>query len=330
MAYQTGTAANERDLLDKLNRFLTSDATLAANGQTWTVLYDQIFAANAAQRERRKIMWKSTGTGVEQDIYVGCESVNNIAADTYNLNFFGGTFFNSNLINGEDMTAGIINRSPGVVLFADNRPVEYHFVADGRCCKIVTRISNVCSTAYLGFILPTVPPTEYPYPLCIAGSAPIINDSKTPITVRYSDVTYLHSSVVNPCYGNCWLLTPDQAWRDFYGESYRNFTPDSVHQVLIPMANYRLYASYLQPYVLSTLGASSGGHYPLVPVEFLSLPTSSQGVNRWGALDGLYWVPGLQRAAGDKIDITPNARGIVFNGGFRVATRDFFVLEIGG
>lgn len=329
MAYETGTAQNERDLLDKLNAFLTSSPALTANGQNWTVLYDRTFPATASQRERRKIMWKSTGTGVEQDIYIGCESVNNIARDTYNLNFWGGTFFNANLVDGENMIAGIVNRSPGVALFADSRPIEYHIVADGRCCKIVTRISNICSTAYLGFILPTVPPTEYPYPLCIAGTAPLVNDNNTAVMVRYSDTTYLHSAVVDPCYGNCWLLTPDQAWRDFYGYDYRRITPDSANQVLTPMANYRLMPAHLQPYVLSTLGASAGEQYPLVPVEFLSLKTSSQGANRWGAMDGLYWVPGLQRAAGDKIDITPNSKGIVFNNGFRVSTRDFFVLETG-
>ena len=38
MAYKTGTAQNERDLLDILNKFLTTDPTLVANGQAWTVL----------------------------------------------------------------------------------------------------------------------------------------------------------------------------------------------------------------------------------------------------------------------------------------------------
>ena len=137
---------------------------------------------------------------------------------------------------------------------------------------------------------------------------------------------FLH---ILPVLLNCWLLTPDQAWRDFCGVYYRRITPDSAHQVLIPMANYRLMLSHLQPYVLSTLGVSAGDQYPLVPVEFLSLKVSSQGANRWGALDGLYWVPGLQRAAGDKINIAPSSTGIVFNNGFRVSTCDFFVLDIG-
>ena len=64
MAYKTGTAQNERDLLDILNKFLTTDPMLVANGQAWTVLFDRKITATATEVERRQIMWKSTGTGV--------------------------------------------------------------------------------------------------------------------------------------------------------------------------------------------------------------------------------------------------------------------------
>ncbi|OOF65124.1 hypothetical protein [Rodentibacter sp. Ppn85] len=327
MAYKTGTAQNERDLLDILNKFLTTDPTLVANGQNWTVLFDRTIPATTTQKEIRQIAWKSTGTGIEQDIYICASTDNLVVDDTYNLNFWGGTFYNKELVKNNNISTGMLNCSPGVALFADNRPIEYHIVASGRCCKIVTRISQVCSSAYLGFILPTVPPTEYPYPLCIAGSAPLISDIKSAVRIRYSQADQFNSSIVNPLYGNCWLITPDQSWRDFYGENNKNLTGDSGGQYLFPMGNYNIYNRYKQPQILSALGASPGGSFPLIPVEFFSNGKSSQGGNRWGAMEGIYWIPGIQRAAGDKVTFDTTRTGIVFNGGFRVNTKDYFVME---
>lgn len=329
MAYKTGTAQNERDLLDTLNKYLTTDPTLVASGQNWTVLLDRTLPGSATQKEIRQIAWKSTGTGIEQDIYICASTANLISADTYNINFWGGTFFNPRLVTATEIHKGLINPSPGVAIFADNRPVEYHIVADGRCCKIVTRISQVCSSAYLGFILPTVPPTEYPYPLCIAGSAPLVDSSNHAVFIRYSRADEFNSSIVNPFYGNCWLFTPDQSWRDFYGQTYENISPDSSNQKLYPLSNISFYSRYEQPQVMRTMGASPGGSFPLLPIDFISTSNSSQGRNRWGTLDGVYWIPGLQRAAGDKVTIADGRNGIVFNGGFRVTTVDYFVIETG-
>lgn len=331
MAYKTGTAQNERDLLDILNKFLTTDPTLVANGQAWTVLLDKTVAKTATEVEKRKIVWKSTGTGVEQDIYVMCETVNSISQDIYNLKFFGGTFFNSALVTGDNVQAGIINISPGVVLFADARPIDYYMVADGRCFKVVTRISNVCSSAYCGFILPTVPPTEYPYPLCIAGTAPTktpISSSNSPILLRYSNTESYNSSIVDPLSGNCWLFTPDQSWRDFGGSNYSRYSNDSQFQALYPMAISQKHSSRAWN-VLKAVTASPGGHYPLYPVEFMGLADGSQGINRWGSYDGVYWVPGVQRAVGDEVTLPNGNKGVVCNGAFRTTTTDYFVLELG-
>lgn len=327
MAYETGVAQNERDLLDKLNKFLTTNATLVANGQAWTNIFDRTLPETATQKAQRQVAWKATGTGVEQDIYLTAASVNLIASDTYNLNFYGGTYFNAQQVTESDVSKGLVNPSNGVALFGDSRQFEYHFIANGRCCKVVTRIEQICSTAYLGFILPTVPPIEYPYPLCVAGSAPTVDDNKKAVMVRYSDTTKKHSSIVDAKYGNCWLFTPDQAWRDFNGSAYTLITSDSRYQRLYPLNIMEEYSSYAQPFVLKTLGSSPGGANPLIPVEFVSMASSSQGVNRWGCFDGVYWVPGLQRATGDKVKINDDRTGLVFNSGFRTTTTDYFVIE---
>ncbi|MDE1056722.1 hypothetical protein OS108_23635, partial [Escherichia coli] len=91
------------------------DETLKRDGQTWTVLLDRKLNETATQKEIRQIAWKSTGTGVEQDIYLVASTDNLISADTYNLNFWGGTFFNEKAVTPTEIDKGLINASPGVV-----------------------------------------------------------------------------------------------------------------------------------------------------------------------------------------------------------------------
>lgn len=329
MAYQTGVAQNERDLLDKLNRFLTTDPTLVGNGQAWTVLLDRTLAASSTQKERRQIAWQSSATGIEQSIYISCETVNHITHDIYNLQFFAGSFFTPEQASAASLYPAMTTPSPKVVLFADARPLVYHFIADGRCCKIITRIANVCSVVYLGFILPTVPPTEYPYPLCVAGSAPAEKQyNRDQIMLRYSNTDVYHSSIADPRAGNCWLFTPDQSWRDFYGRSYENYSTDSAYQYLYPSGIGRFWGGR-KDFILQASTASAGGHYPLLPIEFISTASSSQGINRWGCYDGVYWIPGVQRAVDDEVILPNGNKGLVCNAGFRITTTDYFVVELG-
>ena len=54
------------------------------------------------------------------------------------------------------------------------------------------------------------------------------------------------------------------------------------------------------------------------------------GQTRWGALQGVYWVPGIQLLPGDKIKIADTGhRGIAFNNGLRRTTTDYFVFDTG-
>ena len=321
MAYQTGKANNERDFLAKLNQFLTNDAALKAAGQAWQKLYERTLPATPTMMPTTQIVWKSSGTGVSQDMYVCAETASSIAEDIYNVNFYGGTFFNPALVNSTSITSAMVDCSPGVALCCDARAFEYHLIADGRHCKMATFISDTCATAYMGFILPTVTPVEYPYPLLIAGTAAA--DKLT----RYSNNSNQVSSIIDPRDNNCWLLGVDQAWHIFSGCDY---APGRgvAHQIVYPKAIDG--SSYVAVNTLTYLGASPGGHYPLFPAELLSINSSPMGQTRWGALQGVYWVPGIQLLPGDKIKIADTGhRGIAFNNGLRRTTSDYFVFDTG-
>ncbi|MFY1006075.1 hypothetical protein ACOB9N_03980 [Pasteurella multocida] len=326
MAYEKGVASTERDLLDKLNTFLTTHQDLVGKGQAWTKLFDRTLSETNLTVARRQIAWKATGTGVGQDIYVGAETVNSIAEDVYNITFFGGTFFNADLIKNEDIKTGFINISPAVALFCDARNFEYHFVANGRHFKIATHISKVTSTAYCGFILPTVPPTEYPYPICIAGSGPDAQRSYSGDFEkwnRYSNNDKYNSSIAMAKHENCWLMTPDQTWYDFYADiSGGSYSREQAYRRLYPLKSVN---DYKVKYVFARFTGLDCS--PLIPIEFISTENSSQGVNRWGAYDGVYWIPGIQRATGDVVTLKNGGKGIVLNDGYRTSTTSYFVFE---
>ncbi|WP_249852899.1 phage protein Gp37 [Aggregatibacter actinomycetemcomitans] len=74
---------------------------------------------------------------------------------------------------------------------------------------------------------------------------------------------------------------------------------------------------------------SAGLHrYPLTQVELYSTAESSQGMNRWGAMDGIYWLPGIGTLALDTIKTKDGRKLIVFNDAYRVTTTSYFAMEI--
>ncbi len=318
MAYETGIAKTERDFLKKLDTFLTTNESLVKNGQNWTKIFERIIPATTHKVDRYQVVWKATGTGIGQDIYVGAETQNLIADDVYNITFFGGTFFNLELVNQiniEDFKNAMVNVSPSVCVYGNARDFEYHFFANGRHFKVVSRIGKTTSTAYCGFILPTVPPTEYPYPLCIAGTGPT-HDSDNHLN-RYSREDRLNSSIVYARNKSCYLLLPTQVWSGFYGMGGEYNDP-----ALYPIRSIE--DDSTQRWIMQRMVGL--GSTPLIPVEFISRGQKA-GKNRWGCLDGVYWIPGIQRAAGDVVNINDETSGLVFNDGFRTSTTSYFVFE---
>lgn len=317
MAHETGTASSETDLLQKLDTFLTGNAQLTATGEQWQRIYDHTTQAGDSVEESRAVVWQAPGASGGDKIYIGAYTHGVTASNTYNLCFCGGSMFSAAGVVYDDMHSGFINISKDVVLFADRRSFRYWFFASGRRVIVVTGVNTIYSSAYCGFMLPVVNPSEYPYPLVIAGSA-----SNTGL--RYSDTTDAHSSIVDPRQKNFWLLYPDQGWRDIYGRNYSYSTTGADKRYLTPNGAMRYKSGILQ--TLTALQASPGSHYPLFPVEIRSLEES--GVNFLGALDGVFWLPGVGRASEDTISSADGHQYVVFQNGFRITPCDYFAVEV--
>ncbi|OQM40575.1 hypothetical protein [Citrobacter braakii] len=317
MAHETGTASSETDLLQKLDTFLTGNAQLTVTGEQWQRIYDHTTQAGDSVETSRAVVWQAPGASGGDKIYIGAYTHGVTASNTYNLCFCGGSMFSAAGVVYDDMHSGFINISKDVVLFADRRSFRYWFFASGRRVIVVTGVNTIYSSAYCGFMLPVVNPSEYPYPLVIAGSA-----SNTGL--RYSDTTDAHSSIVDPRQKNFWLLYPDQGWRDIYGRNYSYSTTGADKRYLTPNGATRYKSGILQ--TLTALQASPGSHCPLFPVEVRSLEES--GVNFLGALDGVFWLPGVGRASEDTISSADGHQYVVFQNGFRITPCDYFAVEV--
>jgi len=317
MAFETGIADNERDLLARLNTFLTTNPSLVASGQNWRQIHSATVAGSATTVEQNFICWTAPGAGGADEIYVAALTANSITSDIYNITFAGGTYYEAGAASGDDWLAGLRNKSPTVTLFADNRQIKYWLIADGRRFILTVAIGNIYSTAYAGFVLPAVPPDEYPYPLAIGGSA-------DGTLRRYSTTTDQHSSIVDPRAMNLWLMYPSQSWQDFYGYAAdKGATAGASGRYVTPCGNNR-FNSYTWP-MLSGMNASPGGAYPLYPTELRAV--ESTAANLWGVLDGVWWLPGMARAAEDTVTIE-DRHFIIFPGGHRTGPTDYFAVEL--
>lgn len=317
MAHETGTASSETDLLQKLDTFLTTSTELRATNEQWQRLYDHTTPASSAGDASRSVVWQAPGASGDDKIYIGAYTLSMTAGNIYNLCFCGGSMFSAAGVVYDDMHSGFINISKDVVLFADRRSFRYWFFASGRRVIVVTGVNTVYSSAYCGFMLPVVTPPEYPCPLVIAGSA-------SATTLRYSDTSDENSSIVDPRSKNFWLMYPDQGWRDIYGRRTSYGIGDYDKRYLTPNGAMRYMNNVLQ--TLTSLQASPGGIYPLFPVEIRSLEES--GINFLGALDGVFWLPGMGRASEDTISSSDSHQYIVFQGGFRITPVDYFAVEV--
>lgn len=304
MAYETGTATSETDLLQKLDTFLTTNAALKQTAENWVRVAVENLPATDKTLARTIMVWRAPGASGDDRITLSAATLQQTTTQTFNVYFAGGTHFNPAIPRTADMPFnGLVNNSEPVGIFADHRPFRYWFFASGRRAIMVTNVNSVYSSAYLGFILPVNSPVEYPYPLVVAGS---INKTVT----RYSEGSGV--SIAHPTDSTFWLLYPEQMWRDF------RYKYPSQGRYIFPDNGADTYIKRMLP--------SWGGDIPLFPVEMRVV----NGEERlfFGALDGVYRLPGSGRASEDVVTLSDGRRFIVFQNAANITTADYFAVEM--
>ena len=146
-----------------------------------------------------EVIFKATGTAGADEIFTGIRTEYDVTNDWYNLFLNGYSGFDPtnqdffrlpgalpSLANG-DSSVSVIPMVP-----CWNQNMTYWFAASGRSFRLGLKVSTSFEGAYLGFLLPYATPTQYPYPLVVAGSL-VPTDANRTTAWRYSYTNYFHS-----------------------------------------------------------------------------------------------------------------------------------------
>ena len=159
MAWETGTATDHDDLLDKLITFLTTDSGLVAANQEWMVLKDE------EPVDERYVYLRGPGLADNDQIHANIRRFYNPGTNAYNWEFRGATSY-----DGGIAYASQPGTSDMSYLCLANLSMTYWFFANGRRFIVIAKIGTVYTSAYAGLIMPYALPSEYLYPLFIGAT----------------------------------------------------------------------------------------------------------------------------------------------------------------
>ena len=291
MAIETGTATNYLDFWNKLISFLTTNTTLVAAGQQWSTVWT---APTGAPNLTDRVL-KGPGLAGEDAVYIGLRLVSDVAADRFAIHMTGMT----GVLSGATQYDAHTNcPATSVRMFLGNTPMTYWFVANGRRFIAVAKVSTVYEAMYGGLILPYSPPSSYPYPLFIGGTA-----GETSASVDWRSVTADHSmfhlprmsaSIPTPA----WLLDPTGSWQACGDEGSSNqsikIAPDTYFAQAATLGASFGNSYYGYKEMKDRIGPAYGGQYTLTPFTLIQ---GSPTIQTYGVLHGAYHVPGRGNSA---------------------------------
>jgi len=249
--------------------FSSHAGTLVAAGQAWELIKQTVPVANEVH-----VFLRGLGNAGTDQIYVGLRSYFNSGADYYNLELFGASGYLETQ-SRVSLMPGVSSGSVNVCM--SNGIMPYWFIANGRRFMLVVKVSTVYQSAYMGFLLPTGTPSEYPYPLVVGGSHSVVNR-------RWSDN---QSAAVNGSYHRAFfnphnaMKVRDKAgtWMNFANYDYSSSeNPGGVVNCSTPFRDLRLHTTL------------DGAGYVIFPV---TLHTSSPTIGVIGDLEGVFMVSGI-------------------------------------
>lgn len=190
MAFETGTATDYRDLLQKLKAFLTGTNS-PTSGLNYTLLEERSqftspqtdIAANSAdaleetpsehnQSHDQMIFRGTGGTSPETNFYFAIHTNGFSTSGYYNWMIRGLTGYTQASPITTYVT--LVNQpglSPAAFVPLQNTTMTYWFQATNRRVIGVVKTGTAYHSFYIGFINPYGTEAQYPYPLAICGSA---------------------------------------------------------------------------------------------------------------------------------------------------------------
>lgn len=298
MAWTSGTATNAADLFNKLITFLTSDATLVAGGEAWTLLRRDTFTLDA-KRDLAEL--RGPGSSAGDAIYVQLALFADAAAPAYSIRVLGSQSWQSivsiNTPEGQPGSllsgAGSLGIVPRMPVF--NSAISYWFVANGRRFIAVAKSSAYWGALYAGFILPYGTPAQYPYPLFI-GANTSRGDNYQSSDLDIANSAFWRNDGEYASYSAA-LLQPSGGWvgTNRFDTTYTGRT--------WPWAmSLETRKNSVGRYDVAYLTQLPNGASPLLPAILYDCATT-RPFSIWGELQGVFAVPGFGVAAGDTVTV---------------------------
>ena len=297
MAYETGTATSHLDLIRKLRTFLTTNATLVSLGQEWD-----------------ELGWNDTGTYCElflkgpgnaglDEIFVNINTYTDAGSSMYRWTLRGATGYNS---------AQAIADQPGsnpqarfLALWGSSIP--YWFIANGRCFKVIAKVSTTYHCMYGGFILPIATPSEYPYPLAIGGSVSTSSQIYSTATAAASNFYDPGINTLSDA-GTLGLRNTSGVWLSGFNRAVSGASGTTVGTTVMvntsPYAETQASTEYTPNGTAQSkkMRPSLDGTFALSPIVIYQSTTGDRNV--FGEFDGVYHVSGFGNTAENIITIS--------------------------
>lgn len=282
MATTSGTASNFTDLLTRFNTFVTT----GLGAQNWTKLKD-----GAEGIYDRALYYQAPGLAGANQIFMNVASFKDVGEDYYNFGLRAATGF-----NGGATWDNQPNQSPASYLLLWNTSIPYWFIANGRCAKILAKVSGVWQCGYIGFITPAFSPSEWALPLFVGGMHSEFNK-------RFSNTEPLHRAYWNPASDQPPSIVPGENSGAFLRSPGGEWIAFGNYSRTVE-SGFNVISNHCWPYctqyeqVATLYGAPT--EYGLQPIV---LHGASQGKNNWGEFDGIYFISGFANAAQNIIAI---------------------------
>lgn len=195
MAYEIGFVDNTgSEGLAHWQMLLKIKTFAEANG--WTTLR----YLNPTDGSNRELIMKGVGLSGTEEIFIGFRSYHDVILDYYNLSVAGFTGY----VAGNAFTAQPGYAESGIP--ATSTRIDYWLAVNGQRVAMALKVGNpVYESAYVGKCLPYATPSQFPYPLVVAGML-----QGVPAT-RFSDVN--HAIPYRGARANCLLRFVDGTWQ---------------------------------------------------------------------------------------------------------------------
>jgi hypothetical protein len=298
MAVEIGTATSHKDLLVKLNTFLTTNATLVTDGEAWVNMHPEGLVLD-------EYMWKGPGlTGLEE-IYVIARTEDDDVNGYYSLKLRGSVGFLT-------MPPATITGQPldcaDVYIPMWNNTMDYWFIANGQRFIIVAKVASAYVGGYFGKLKSYFRTGDYPYPVFIGGMAS-------------SNTSYYSTGITwpfKPTYLSAYLFTINSTWT----RCVNSTTDDTVNSTTTWPHSYAV----ANDNRIERLVPFDSGDRVILPNVIISDIATTYNIVP-GETDGMLVCPGPNLIAESVITIDA-IDYMLFPSGIRVGTLDFVAIRM--